>query len=181
MASEGGLQRRLGRWYGAFRTQTALRVCLLAANLWILSRLADSWAYPTAAALAAAALAYQIFALWRYVDRTNRDLARFFAAVKHDDFSQTFPPRGLGLSFNDLNASFNQVLESFRRARAAQEEQARYLQTLVQHIGVGLLVFDGSGRVSLINPAAKRMLGVPRLDDIGALDRVGPGLAATVR
>jgi nitrogen fixation/metabolism regulation signal transduction histidine kinase len=105
----------------------------------------------------------------------------FFSAIRYADFSQTFVTGGLGSSFDELKTSFNEVLDAFRQARAEKEEQARYLQTVVQHIGVGLVVFDGTGNVSLINTAAKRLLHVPRLGNIGDLDRVSPALANTMR
>ena len=52
---------------------------------------------------------------------------------------------------------------------------------MVQHIGVGLIVFDNAGAVSLINNAAKRLLGVPRLGHIADLNRVNPILTTTLQ
>ncbi len=163
-----------------FRARILLRVLLLGVTLWLLFHMtAEGWSYP--AVTATGLLLYQVFGLVRFVDRTNRELARFLAAIRYADFSQTLGAGGLGSSFDELKTAFNEVLDAFRLARAEKEEQARYLQTVVQHIGVGLLVFDGNGRVSLINNAAKRLLGVPRLGEIAALARVSPGLAATLK
>ena len=102
-------------------------------------------------------------------------------AIRYADFSQTFVTGGLGSSFDELKTAFNEVLDAFRQARAEKEEQARYLQTVVQHIGVGLIVFDNAGEVSLINNAAKRLLGVPRLGRIADLNRVNPILTTTLQ
>ena len=186
MASEARdlttLPRRLIQGCRSFRARLVLRVLLLGATLWLLFHTtAGGWGYPAATVAAAGLLLYQVFGLVRFVDRTNRELARFLAAIRYADFSQTFGAGGLGSSFDELKTAFNEVLDAFRLARAGKEEQARYLQTVVQHIGVGLLVFDGGGRVSLINNAAKRLLGVPRLGEIAALARVSPGLAATLK
>ena len=176
------LPGRLIQAFRTFRARIVLRVLLLGATLWLLFHTtAGGWGYPAATAAAGLLLLYQVFSLVRFVDRTNRDLARFLAAVRYADFSQTFVTGGSGSSFDELRTAFNEVLDAFRLARAEKEEQARYLQTVVQHIGVGLLVFDGGGRVSLINNAAKRLLGVPRLGGIADLDRVSPGLAASLK
>ena len=126
-------------------------------------------------------LLYQLYALVHYVERANRDLTRFLNAIRYADFSQTFVTGGLGSSFDELKTAFNEVLDAFRQARAEKEEQARYLQTVVQHIGVGLIVFDNAGEVSLINNAAKRLLGVPRLGHIADLNRVNPILTTTLQ
>ena len=186
MASEArdltNLPRRLIQGCRSFRARIVLRVLLIGATLWLLFHTtAGGWSYPAVTVAAALLLLYQIYGLVHFVDRTNRDLARFLAAIRYADFSQTFVTGGLGSSFDELKTAFNEVLDSFRLARAEKEEQARYLQTVVQHIGVGLLVFDDGGRVSLINNAAKRLLGVPRLGDIADLDRVSPGLAAALK
>ena len=186
MASEAGeqpgLPRRLIQACRSFRARIVLRVLLLGATLWLLFHTtAGGWSYPAGTVAAGLLLLYQIYRLVHFVDRTNRELARFLAAIRYADFSQTFVSGGLGSSFDELKTAFNELLDAFRLARAEKEEQARYLQTVVQHIGVGLLVFDGGGRVSLINNAAKRLLGVPRLGDIADLDRVSPGLAAALK
>ena len=186
MASEArdltNLPRRLIQGCRPFRARIVLRVLLIGATLWLLFHTtAGGWSYPAVTVAAALLLLYQIYGLVHFVDRTNRDLARFLAAIRYADFSQTFVSGGLGSSFDELKTAFNEVLDAFRLARAEKEEQARYLQTVVQHIGVGLLVFDGGGRVSLINNAAKRLLGVPRLGNIADLDRVSPGLAAALK
>ena len=174
--------RRLIQGCRSFRARVVLRVVLLGATLWLLFHfMGKGWDHPAVFAAAGLLLLYQLYGLVHFVERTNRDLARFLAAIRYADFSQSFSGGGLGSSFDELKTAFNEVLDAFRRARAEKEEQARYLQTVVQHIGVGLLVFDRGGRVSLINNTAKRLLGVPRLGDIADLDSVSPSLAAALK
>ena len=178
------VKRRLMQGYRAFRTRVVLRVALLGVTLWLLFYLIAAGVNHPAVVLVGLVvvlLLYQIYALIHYVERTNRDLARFLAAIRYADFSQSFVTGGLGSSFDELKTAFNEVLDAFRQARAEKEEQAHYLQTVVQHIGIGLIVFDSAGEVSLINNAAKRLLGVPRLGHIADLDRVNPILTATLQ
>jgi signal transduction histidine kinase len=113
---------------------------------------------------------YQIYALIRYVEKTNRDLTRFLQSIKYSDFSQTFKDDGLGSSFEVLRKAFNEVMNAFRKTRTEKEEHYRYLQTVVQHIGIGLIAFQPSGEVELINTAAKRLLKVPHLKNIKSLE-----------
>ena len=178
------VKHRLMQGYRAFRTRVVLRVALLGVTLWLLFYLIAAGVNHPAVVLVVVLvvlLLYQIYALIHYVDRTNRDLARFLAAIRYADFSQSFVSGGLGSSFDELKTAFNEVLDAFRQARAEKEEQAHYLQTVVQHIGIGLIVFDSAGEVSLINNAAKRLLGVPRLGHIADLDRVNPILTTTLQ
>ena len=76
--------------------------------------------------------------LFKSVDRTNRDLARFFEAVKFGDYTQAFGRRSAGRSFRRLRASLTEVIGAFQKERAEKEEQALYLRTLVQHVAIGL-------------------------------------------
>ena len=173
-------KHRLMQGYRAFRTRVVLRVVLLGVTFWLLFYAIEEANHP-AIVVVVLALLYQTYALVHYVERTNRDLARFLAAVRYADFSQNFVSGGLGPSFDELKTAFNEVLNAFRQARAEKEEQAHYLQTVVQHIGIGLIVFDSDGEVSLINNAAKRLLGVPRLGHIADLNRVNPILTTTLQ
>jgi nitrogen fixation/metabolism regulation signal transduction histidine kinase len=114
---------------------------------------------------------YQVIALIRFTDKTNRDLQRFLDGIRHEDFSQTFAREGFGKSFDDLRSSFNQIVARFQRARAEKEENFRYLQTVVHHIGTGLIVFDSTGKVHLFNAAAKRLFHLPVLHALKDLAR----------
>jgi two-component system nitrogen regulation sensor histidine kinase NtrY len=124
---------------------------------------------------------YQIWGLISFVERTNRQLTRFLEAIRHHDFSQSFRTLSLGSSFEDLSKAFSQVADDFRRARIETEVQYRYLQTLVEHIGVGVIAFQDNGNVELINHAAKRILGINYLLNIDRLGTLAQSFPAVLR
>ena len=102
--------------------------------------------------------------LYRYVTGINRKLIYFLESVRYSDFAISFNADSkLGPSFAQLNQQFNEVLEAFRQARAEKEANLQYLNTIVQHVSVGLLAFDGAGQVELVNQAALRLLDTYRL------------------
>jgi len=123
---------------------------------------------------------YQTGSLVRTVDRTNRDLTRFFESVRFGDFTQSFKGRSPDKSFAGLHAALTEVMEAFRGARAEKEEQALYLQTVVQHVGIGLIVFQPTGEVDLVNDAARRLLKVVQLKNIRNLEAGHPELVAAL-
>ena len=155
--------------YKRFRIVLAGRVLLLGGFIFLLYFLILQTSYYAATLIVAALIVYQFTSLIAYVEKTNRDLTRFLDAIKYSDFSQTFAHTGLGSSFNELKAAFNEVIEKFQKTRAAQEEHFRYLQTVVQHVGIGLIAFNSEGEVSLLNNAAKRLLNVSHLKNIKSL------------
>ena len=121
--------------------------------------------------------AYQIFSLIRYVTKTNKDLNRFLLSIKHSDFSQSFTNNLKGSGFDELNAAFSEVNKEFQRAKIEKEEHFRFLQTIIDHVGIALIAFDPEGNVELMNNAAKKILKIPRLGNIKDLEAISPRLA----
>jgi len=120
----------------------------------------------------------QMYAMYYYLNRINRKLTLFLESIRYEDFSIRFSADNkLGKSFTMLNQQFNEVLEAFRQTRAEKEANLKYIDTIVQHISIGVLSFDQDGKIELINPAAFRLLGIYRLRYIQELKTVHPGLA----
>lgn len=155
--------------YKRFRIVLISRVLLLGAFIFLFYYLILQTSYYAATFIVAVIIIYQIATLIQYVEKTNRDLSRFLDAIKYSDFSQTFISTGLGTSFNELKEAFNEVILKFQETRSEKEEHFRFMQTIVQHVGIGLISFDISGEVNLINTAAKRILNVPYLKNIQSL------------
>lgn len=114
-------------------------------------------------------IVYQISSLFHYINKTNRELSRFIEAITFGDLSQTFKDENLGRSFTTLRRTMSEVIGMLRDIRAEKEAQYHYLQTVVSHIRVGLVVFGSDGVVELINHAAKLLLKTPRLKNISDL------------
>lgn len=121
--------------------------------------------------------AFILYSLIHYVSLTNRQVSRFLSSIKHSDFSQSFVNRTVGSSFEELNKSFNEVIQKFLSTRGEKEENYRFVQTVIQHVGVGLVSFNTKGEVEFINNAAKRLFNINYLNNIYALNNISPGLA----
>ena len=116
--------------------------------------------------------------LYRFVTSLNRKLTRFLESVRYSDFAVAFrADSNLGPSFHDLNDQFNEVLGAFRQARAENEANLHYVNTIVQHVSVGLLTYDAAGQVELVNQAALRLLNIYRLRTLNDLNATHPDLS----
>jgi len=166
--------------YKNFRLICILRVLFLGATFYLFFYLLTRTTLYAMSFITGVIIIYEIYSLIHYIERTNRDLTRFLDAIKYEDFSQTFIGAGFGSSFNDLKSAFNAVLTKFQQTRAEKEEHFRYLQTVVQHIGIGLISFQSDGEVELINNAAKRLLKVVRLKNINELRKFSKQLVDTL-
>jgi len=167
--------------YKSFRLKIVARILLLAASLFLLFLLINQTTLYATTTFMAIFIAYQVFSLIRYVERTNLELSRFLRSIRYADFSQSFSSRGRGSSFDELNAAFTEVVEEFQKARAEKEEHVQYFQTVVQHVGVGLIAFTPDGGIRLLNTAAKRLLQVDQLTNLELLRTRAGDLVDTLR
>ena len=157
-----------------FYINCIIRVLLLSGTISLLAYLLFKTEFIAAAIFTGLLAVYQIFALIRYVSKTNRDLARLLQSIKYSDFSQSFANNLKGSGLEELHAAFTEVIKEFQRAKLEKEEHLRFLQTIVDHVGIGLIAFDPAGEVELLNNAAKKLLKIPRLGNVRDLETVSP-------
>lgn len=121
-------------------------------------------------------IVYQVYSLLRFISHTNNEITDFLRGINYSDFSQHVRIGKLGGSFVELADEMNKLLTRFRDTRSEKEEGLRFTQTIVEHVGIGLLAFDPEGNVHLINKAAKRILKIQHIQNIQALNEKHNGL-----
>ncbi len=160
-----------------FRFNIIIRVLVLCLTFYAVVALAARTQLFATTLVLGIAIVMQVISLIRYLETTNRKLTRFLQSIQYSDFSQSYSRETLGSSFQELNEAFNSVMEKFRQARGEKEEQYRYLQTVVQHVGIGLMAFKNNGEIDFFNNALKRLLDIRRLkhlDDLAQVDEALP-------
>jgi two-component system, NtrC family, nitrogen regulation sensor histidine kinase NtrY len=99
-----------------------------------------------------------IAGLWRYIQRTNLELARFVDAVRFGDLSQSFSHGGQGSGFGEFGEALEQGIRRLREERHRLSDDNRFYEAVLDDAPTALLTIDGEGRVELANKAARRML-----------------------
>lgn len=118
--------------------------------------------------------------LWTFIRRTNFLVSRFIESVRFEDFSQRFSdPSGGG--FDVLGATLDQALKTLQASHAAESAEARYLAGIVDDAPSALLTIDQSGRVEVLNKAARQIFARHPLNRVEDLEGLGPELAAAAR
>jgi nitrogen fixation/metabolism regulation signal transduction histidine kinase len=122
-----------------------------------------------AARIVAAALSlWSLAELWRYIQRTNRELARFLEALRLGDLSQSFSHRAAGSGFTEIGEALDQGIRRLREERHRLTDAGRFYEAVLDDAPTPLLTVDDEGRVELANKAARRLFvrhdGV-RVDD----------------
>ncbi|MEO9886744.1 MAG: ATP-binding protein, partial [Balneola sp.] len=165
----------------SLRVGIIFRVLFLFIVLLVGAYIALNTQYYVSLVLIGVVVVLQVINLIRYVEITNKNLKRFFEAISYNDFSQSFSNKGYGESLESLNSVFNNIIEKFNRERAKGEESYQYLETVVQHIGIGLFSFNKDGEIELFNTAAKKILGTAVLRNVSQLKKISEPLFEAVQ
>ncbi|TPG65362.1 sensor histidine kinase [Hymenobacter nivis] len=127
--------------------------------------------------------------LAHYLNRSNRDLADFLAGLHYEDYALTFGTQQVPASASQLRQAFNQINRSFQQLSRQKEAQHLYLQNVLALVNTGILSFHDPhaepgkstpGDIRWMNESLKRLLGVPYLKNIQALEKRDAGLYATL-
>ncbi len=95
--------------------------------------------------------------LWRFIQRTNFELARYLEAVRLGDLSQSFTHRGEGSGFTEIGEALDQGIRTLREERHRLTDSSRFYEAVLDDAPTPLLTVDGEGRVELTNKAARRL------------------------
>jgi serine phosphatase RsbU (regulator of sigma subunit) len=153
-----------------FRMIVVSRVLLLCVSIFLLFYLLEKPEFFMVKIMLGMIILYQIYGLILFVEKTNRELNRFFESIQDNDFTRSFSNKSFGESFDNLKKSFEQVTRKFLKLRSEKEAQFHYLQTVVKHVGTGLISFKADGEVGLINTAAKQLFNIENIKNIKSLE-----------
>jgi Signal transduction histidine kinase involved in nitrogen fixation and metabolism regulation len=163
--------------YKNFYYRIVLQVLLLAATLlalaWVIEK-PHLWV--TSINLAALTVIEIAYLIW-YINRINRDLAKFFEAFRFNDTTLTFDQKRDNIAFWPLYHGFNRILQEFRRLRAEQEKDRFFYLNALNHIGIGLIVLDSNANVKFYNNAMHKLLGSGEIARLESLNKLKPGFA----
>jgi len=161
-----------------FRISVILRVLAVVANAFLIMWLIFTSSYYFTTLLAVGIAIYQVIILIQFVETTNTLLTNFLESLRYSDFSRTFEIKGLGYSFDRLTESFSIVIDDFRKVREEREQNYFYLETVVEHIGFGLISYREDGVVELINNSTKKLFKITSLKNLSELESFSPDLVA---
>jgi two-component system nitrogen regulation sensor histidine kinase NtrY len=111
----------------------------------------------------------QSWLLINKVNQTNTDLEKFFSSVQNHDSSIRMPENGDSNSFIKLHDRMNNLNAIIQNVKIENERTSHFLQSVVDHVDIGLLSFDVNGTIGIYNAAAKRYLNVQQPGQLSSL------------
>lgn len=163
-----------------FKFQIIVRVLLITVAVTLFAW-CIVYAYYLRSIYLGAAILIQLIELVWYTDRFNRDLKNFLTSLLQSDFTTHFHTSGNGKSIDELYSILNKITSAFRNISVQKEVQYRYLEMLFEHVRVGILSIDATGKVQHANHALKTMLQKNILPDLHAFESIDASLANTIR
>ena len=113
-----------------------------------------------------------------YVNSSNRALKVFLESIRYLDAVRMH--KGKGRSFEELDRLYNEITGIIRKVETEREADRQYFKYLVDHVGVGLLSFNETGDVEIMNEAAKKLLKMKSIKQVSELGGLSPTLPAMV-
>ncbi len=118
----------------------------------------------------------QVWWLFRYLSRTNDELASFLLGLQHQDTMRTYSTGRLERQFANLRHSFRYINEQLLSVRVEKEKQYQLYQALIDQSPTGLLTIDGKGHIPFCNKAALELLGKEEFSRLEHLRSVSTSL-----
>jgi nitrogen fixation/metabolism regulation signal transduction histidine kinase len=118
----------------------------------------------------------QSWMLVNQVNKTNADLEKFFSSLQDHDSSIRFSYNSKNDSFRKLHDRMNGLNTIIHNVKIENERTAQFLQSVVDHVDIGLLSFDKNGRIGIYNKTAIRYLKVQQLQELSLLKPVNDEL-----
>jgi nitrogen fixation/metabolism regulation signal transduction histidine kinase len=119
--------------------------------------------------------------LVNYLNSTNRKISYFLDSVQSEDSTLSFPVNITTKPIREIYQGIDKVNKQIQQLKIESRQQEQYFQTLLEHVGTGIVTFNTKGLVHHANSAAKKMLGVNILTHLNQLEKVDHNLFQTIR
>ncbi len=111
-----------------------------------------------------------IFNLLNYVQSITKEFTRFIKSIEHSDLSASFQWEKHNGIYKEFFKSLNKFSKKTKEKRIKNESKLLFQNYIIKQVGAGLIAFDESGNVELINQTAKKLLEIISLKNINQLN-----------
>ncbi|MFO7842690.1 MAG: ATP-binding protein [Bacteroidales bacterium] len=119
-------------------------------------------------------LILQIFLLLQYINKFNRDIADFFAALKTNDASFAFHDKVFSNIDKDFQDNIEHVRNQLFNITERKEIQQSYFKTVIENTQTAIITVGENGKIDIINHSALELLNINRISNIKAIENIHP-------
>lgn len=152
-----------------------LLTCLLFAFLIL-------WKFYISATVILALLFFEVYYLFRRIEKNSSTLKQFIWSVAYADFQTSYAFSGSQKDISpELADAMEKAIDNYKQQLQDKEGQMQYFQALADHIDLAVLVFTAEGIIEWTNRAARFQLGLRSLHILDDLATFHPDLPARLR
>jgi len=161
--------------------QVCIRIVIIVLTSLVLSRFFFSDQFIHTSLVITLLLIMETVELIRYLNKTNRQLSRFFSSLPEKGSSLHIEKKESDKSYSQLIDQLERVNNLIQKERLEKEKERNYLTYIIEQIGAGIITYEEEGKVDLINPATKRIFRVDHIPDISFLNQFNPEFEKNLR
>jgi len=125
-------------------------------------------------------LIFLLFRLFRFLQRTNQDIALFFEGLLNEDSSINLELKIAPPGYTYLSKSLLRLSKAIRDERVQNRFQQQFYEELISHSTSGLLAYDEIGQVKLVNPPVLGFLGLHHLSSMKTIENRFPAFYQSI-
>lgn len=127
-------------------------------------------------------IGFQIYSMIKYLNNAKNDIDydEIISQIRTRKSNLKLPTNTKNEKANQLNYAINYLIDRASKPSTEKEEEFQYLKNIVQHIGIGIITFDKTGKVQILNSAAKKLLKLEQLDNINELSSLSKVLVESI-
>ena len=156
-----------------YNFQILLRLILLIATSAIFIWLLPRSGYLVVQLNLVAFLILQIYLLFRFITKWQRDLHFFANAVNHEDYTISYRTIEKTDPYYALYEMLNTVSQYVRKVKSEYVQQNQYFQYVVENTQVGLIAYEANGTVILVNKELLNIAGLNSIRHFNELQHAG--------
>jgi len=134
--------------------------------------------FPVTVSLLVLALVAETVLLIRYLTKIRRDLLKLIQAMSNDDPTLQFSRVRRDPYFNAIHKGFNELISDFKLVRLDREAQQRFFEETVNHVQFGLIAYNETGEVRMVNQSFTSLFGLHEISRLDELNGSSEGLSA---
>jgi two-component system, NtrC family, nitrogen regulation sensor histidine kinase NtrY len=148
------------------------RIALLAITLFVLAYTVSQESGVFAISLVVIVSVAQVIMLISYAENSFKKVRLFLSNIKHGNYTSEYPVKFDGSEIDDLHIEFNAILTKLKEDQAEKEGQFQYFRSVFQHLSIGLITYEESGKIQILNTSAKRILNIQQLNEITEIEGI---------
>ena len=155
--------------YNQFKLNLLLRIAAISFSAFLLADFIQDNLFQLSTLLISALIIFQFVSLLKFLDINRKLIVQFIEKEPSKNPISDNATAWAGNDDQELLQRYNRLQKKLSDLRNEKDAHSQYLKTIVQHLGIGLITFDGTGDIQIINTTAKNLLKVKHLKNISGL------------